>query len=270
MKILFLCSAAPHHIALANKLHIRFGLAGIVIRKPANVNLNPMKTIRLRLWQLEGRFFGAPFANVWREMMSFYSSKFAMAPEVNKVFVSDINDERVLSFIRKEKADLVLLSGTNLVKQVTIDEIKIHGDIMNLHTGISPYIKGGPNCTNWCLALGRFDLIGNTVMWLDSGIDSGSLICTERTPLNRKETLFDLHLKVMEHAHDLYIAVVEKYVAGSKLPCVDQSVLGEGQTFYMRQWTGFQMLKAYLNFRTKYVRSVETIDIRLVDLNEEI
>jgi len=36
----------------------------------------------------------------------------------------------------------------------------------------------------WCLAKNWLHLIGNTVMWIDPGIDSGDLLSTERTPLD--------------------------------------------------------------------------------------
>ena len=78
--------------------------------------------------------------------------------------------------------------------------------ILNLHTGISPYIKGGPNCTNWCIATKQFEKIGNTIMWLDKGIDTGELLTTENTKFNSTDkSLLKIHMRVMNHAHDLYI-----------------------------------------------------------------
>src|SRR5206468_12540277 len=110
--------------------------------------------------------------------------------------VADINAPEVLALVEREKPDLVVVSGTNLLKPPLIAKIRETGKVVNLHTGISPFIKGGPSCTNWCLALRRFDLIGNTVMWLDAGIDSGAIIATERTPLTGRESLLELHIAV--------------------------------------------------------------------------
>lgn len=46
-------------------------------------------------------------------------------------------------------------------------------------------------------------------MWIDEGIDTGNIITTEQTPLRGNESLFQIHLKVMDHAHDLYLRSIE-------------------------------------------------------------
>jgi methionyl-tRNA formyltransferase len=42
-------------------------------------------------------------------------------------------------------------------------------------------------------------MIGSTVMLLDDGIDSGNIIASARTPLNGRESLLELHIKVIDH-----------------------------------------------------------------------
>jgi methionyl-tRNA formyltransferase len=165
---------------------------------------------------------------------------------------------------------LVAVSGTNLVGRKIIAEAASRRGIVNLHTGISPYVKGGPNCTNWCLATRKFDLIGNTVMWLDPGIDTGNIIATERTPLTGDEDLAELHWKVMEHAHDLYRRAIAKIASGEPVASVPQSELGTGPVYYLADWTATQMIKARRNFRTDYREGVrrDSADARLVPLGE--
>ena len=119
------------------------------------------------------------------------------------------------------------MSGTNLLRKPLIEEILKYGKIMNLHTGLSPYIKGGPNCTNWCLALRRFGFIGNTIMWLNSGIDSGNIIISDTTTLTGKESLSELHIKVMDHGHEMYINAIERFVEGNNLPNISQEEFSE-------------------------------------------
>jgi hypothetical protein len=141
--------------------------------------------------------------------------------------------------------------------------------IMNLHTGISPYVRGAPNCTNWCLAIRRFDLIGNSVMWIDEGIDSGNLIATEQTALTGRETLTELHIKVMDQAHDLLLRAVRLFSEGRPLPNVPQRELGEGRLFLLRHWTGKPIIRAVWNFYIHYRREVSAPpadQIRLVTL----
>lgn len=165
------------------------------------------------------------------------------------------------------RPDMVLVSGTDLLQQPLIDLMGRHGRVMNLHTGLSPYVRGGPNCTNWALALGGFDLIGNTVMWIDAGIDSGNLVATERTPLDGRETLGQLHLKVMEHAHDLYCRAYRRAADGDELPSVPQASIAKGRLFLSKDWTAGRMLEAVTNFRNDYrPEALRPRDLPLVDL----
>jgi methionyl-tRNA formyltransferase len=151
--------------------------------------------------------------------------------------------------LKKYTPDLTIVSGTNLVGKKVIGA---SAKIVNLHTGISPYVKGGPNCTNWCLAKNWFHLIGNTVMWLDSGIDTGRIITTEQTPLDGNETLFELHRKVMRHAHDLYVRAVRQICEGREVPSVPQSEIAAGAVFYNADWTRTAQRAALKNFRENY------------------
>jgi folate-dependent phosphoribosylglycinamide formyltransferase PurN len=85
----------------------------------------------------------------------------------------NVNDPITLQFLEETRAELVLVSSTTLVGKDIINWAEARMGILNLHTGLSPYINGGPNCANWCLAEMQFHLIGNTVHWVDRGVDSG-------------------------------------------------------------------------------------------------
>ena len=205
-------------------------------------------------------------------MVGYYEKKFPQFPIAPSITTSDINDPEVVEFIVKLKPSLVVVSGTNLLKEPLIEAIQKTGEVVNLHTGISPFVKGGPNCTNWCLYTGNFDLIGNTIMWLDRGIDSGCIIATERTSLNGRESLLRLHLKVMDHAHDLYVRAIFKYVSGESLPKISQNSLGIGVLYFGKQWKLKQMIVGlinfYLYFRHSNLHFNSRDEFKLVSLEE--
>jgi methionyl-tRNA formyltransferase len=165
-----------------------------------------------------------------------------------------MNDLAVRATLEKIGPELVIVSGTNLLKQPLIELLSRSGKVLNLHTGISPYVRGGPNCTNWCLATGEFELIGNSVMWIDEGIDSGNLVATEQTPLDGTESLNGLHIKVMDHAHDLMVRCAAQFVAGRALPNVPQRDLGTGRLYLTRHWTALAAARAVTNFYLRYGR----------------
>jgi methionyl-tRNA formyltransferase len=140
-------------------------------------------------------------------------------------------------FTRKLNPDLIVVSGTQLIKQPMLD-IPVKIGIVNLHTGLSPYVKGGPNCTNWCIANNEWHLVGNTIMWINAGIDSGNIITTETIDIRNANTLLEAHKLVMEHAHDLYIRAID-YLITHQPPhqSIPQNSLAKGKLFLTKMWT---------------------------------
>jgi methionyl-tRNA formyltransferase len=198
-------------------------------------------------------------------MLSRYARQGAF-PDLPTLEVANVNDAPVLGLIDELAPDLVAVSGTNLVGEAVIEAAPRRRGIVNLHTGISPQVKGGPNCTNWCLARGWFHLIGNSAMWLDLGIDSGNLIATERTPLTGGEDLEELHWKVMQHSHDLYVRAIGAIAADRPVPDVPQDRIGRGTTFYNADWTAVEMLRARWNFARRYAREIPASEVTGVSL----
>lgn len=251
MKVVLLVCDQPNQHALAHKLARSVDLAAIVVsanrpRRP------PPRRWRILVNRIEGRVLGRPFVAAWQTLLARYRAQYAGFPPAPMVPVANVNDEGTLEAIARHRPALVVVSGTNLVGRKVIEAADAGGGIVNLHTGLSPYVKGSPNCTNWCLATGRFEMIGNTVMWLDPGIDSGDLIATERTPLRCDESLDELHWKVMEHAHDLYLRCVRAIAAGTAVPRVRQETVAPGRTYYRADWSARPMLAARWNLRVHW------------------
>jgi methionyl-tRNA formyltransferase len=255
MRVLVLTTPEPNQAALVQRLGERCEVVGVVLS--ANATRRPPRH-RGRLWanRVAARTVGRPFTEAWSRMLARYDRERRGFPDLPRIEVADVNAPPVLEAIEELAPDLVAVSGTNLLGPAVIEASARGRGIVNLHTGISPQVKGGPNCTNWCLARGWFHLIGNTVLWLDAGVDSGNLIATERTPLTGDEDLAELHWKVMEHAHDLYARGIGAIAAGRPVPDVPQDEVGRGSTFRNTDWTARRMLRARWNFRRRYAREV--------------
>ena len=256
MKILFFTSPQGNQRALAHKIARHLPIAAIVTVTPRH-SWTKRPPLAKRLKGLAKRAIalpvGLPLRRAWFAMTAHYEAAFPAFPQL-PLEVDDINAPEIIALVERERPGLVVVSGTNLLKPSLIEAIHRTGKVVNLHTGISPYIKGGPNCTYWCLALGRFDLIGNTVMWLDAGIDSGAIIATERTPLTGRESLLDLQLSVMEHAHSLYVRAIRRFAEGKTLPSVRQGDLGERRLFLTRHWNAKHVARALANYYLRYRR----------------
>lgn len=269
MKAVLLLGANATQRRLAERLCATLDVRAIVVSD--NVPARPKsrtETIRSLGQRIEGRLLGFPFARAWSQLQRHYESLSPSWPDRDRIRVRNVNDPETHSLLRRIDPELVLVSGTNLVGRKTIELADRGRGILNLHTGISPYIKGGPNCTNWCLAERRYDLIGSTIMWLDAGIDTGALVATERAPLTgREHSLLDLHIAVMEHAHDLYARAARAVAMGLPVARVPQSRLGEGKTYFTRDWNSAAMARALLGWRA-YPGSPASTSVELVPLPE--
>lgn len=235
MKIVLLCGHQPNQVALANKVAAGFNLSGIVVEQPLLKKLHHLSFKQL-IEKICNRTVFISIHKAWFNLMKAYKKEFPDFPDTQKITVENINSDAVANFIKPLQPDLIMVSGTSMVKNKIL-ELRVPKGIINLHTGLSPYIKGGPNCTNWCIAEEKFCLIGNTVMWIDAGIDSGDIITTECTLLDGKESLLELHTKVMNHAHELYLKALQKIERDAlRIQKVKQLSIAEGKTYYTRQW----------------------------------
>ena len=230
----------PNQMALANKIHSLFPLTGII------TETRPYKR-KITLSKIVERLLLPSIGKAWWNMMEHYKGSFKNYPAVKMLDVENINSDEAFEFTRNLSPDLIIVSGTRLIKEKMLS-LKPKIGVLNLHTGLSPYIKGGPNCTNWCIATEQFHLIGNTIMWIDKGIDSGNIVTSEFTELNGDENLDQIHLKVMQHAHALYLKVI-KFVGEGKTNSVPQNSIAKGITYYNKDWTLSKQFDLVSNFK---------------------
>jgi len=252
MKIVLLCSDSPNQVVLANLLHKDFGVDQLILWTPQSASKAKREKIFGRIVRLTQGIFNIPYKRAWFGMMRHYGKTFSTFPSVPLLKTTDINSQEVAQQIRNLEHTLFLVSGTNLLNHSLLKSIHKSSKIINLHTGISPYVKGGPNCTNWCLANNRLARIGNTVLWIDQGIDSGNLIATERTNLEGVTSLLELQIRVMDHAHSLYLKVVRRILSGQKVPSVAQTEFGERNLFLTKNWTVRMRIKGLVNFVIRF------------------
>ncbi|MDB4221483.1 hypothetical protein N9809_05365 [Amylibacter sp.] len=85
-----------------------------------------------------------PFRAAWQLLLTHYSSQYEL-PKIEISYANSANDQSVADLINKMEPNMVFVSGTDLLRDKIINEVQSYGRIMNLHTGISPYIKGEPN-----------------------------------------------------------------------------------------------------------------------------
>ena len=267
MTIIMWIGNEPNQRALANKIHEYFPLTAIVTES----RRRKLKLTVKKLFEkaIEKLFLGS-IGKAWFGMHRYYQQLYPDYPDVPVLNVERINCDEAFVFTKENQPDLILVSGTSLIREKLLSLTPSIG-ILNLHTGLSPYIKGGPNCTNWCIATRQFHLIGNTVMWIDEGIDSGNLLATEFTTFDGNESLAEVHIKIMEHAHDLYLRSI-RYLISGKVNSVSQKEISEGTTYFNREWGLKQKIRLLRNMgdfrkKNKQDHAAERQNIRTVSLN---
>jgi len=255
--IILWCGNAPNHKALANKVYQRFGLAGIVIdQKKSTGKKKRQENLLFKLWD-NIRF--KKINNAWKRMQKFYQAHYSKWPDVPLIEVPNINSEKTLDFCIQGNPDLVVVSGTAMVKEPLLN-LRPGIGIMNLHTGLSPYVKGGPNCTNWCISNDQWNFTGNTIMWINSGIDTGNIITSEVVDIRDCPTLYAAHKKVMEHAHDLYLRAISYIIHHEPpYPSIPQNSLGTGNLFMTKMWNDEARKKLLKNWAKRAKAELKNI-----------
>jgi methionyl-tRNA formyltransferase len=250
MRIVLWVGNQSNQIALCNKVAEKFNLVGVVTETKASKRKLSLKILIEKVIE---KTFLRKINNAWFGLQKYYSLQYPKLPKTVHLDVENINSISVKNFTENLEPDLIVVSGTRLIKKELL-AIRPSKGIINLHTGLSPYIKGGPNCTNWCIAEGTPELIGNTIMWIDEGIDTGNIITTELTPFADEKTLNEIHIRVMEHAHELYLKAIDFIIKGGRNN-FSQNEIAEGKTYYTKQWT--------IGKKIKLVRNIDSFAQRI-------
>jgi methionyl-tRNA formyltransferase len=150
--------------------------------------------------------------------------------------VQNINESRSVEFIRNKAHDIIIVSGTRMIKKEILGLKPAYG-IINMHTGLSPYYNGGPSCTFWCLYNDDVEYIGATVMFIDEGIDSGNIILTDTISLNPEDTYGKMEFKAVDLGNNLLLKALKKLENNKDFKGYIQKDIAAGYVFYNKDYT---------------------------------
>ncbi len=224
-KIIAFISNARRHFFVAEKINSAFPLAGIVIEKKYSPSTRISKQVKHGLFgtikKLYEKLLAIKMDRRYEKTEKEFFGQARRVPLCPIVRVGDINSERTLDFIKKIRPDFIVVSGTSLVKKNIIGSIPPNS-IINLHTGLAPYYRGGPS-TFWCLYNEEPEFIGATVHFLNEGIDSGEIIISRQmNEIEPKDNEATIDNKVIKLGARLMIDAIKKIIRGNAA--------------YVRQW----------------------------------
>ena len=252
---------AKHHEIAGVLVDDRYDTADRLGRLWRASSRNPL-TFMNHVW-LKARLIREETAEQEREEQAYRVN--GVRPDLSGFDVQmspNINDEASVAWVRGRKPEALVVFGTRLLKQPMMDVTPRR--ILNLHTGLSPYYRGG-HCTFFCLYNEEPQFIGVTVHLIDPGIDSGNLVLTGRPTLNADDSVASIEAKLVLMGTDMMLEALNR-LARDELRSVKQWM--EGKLFYSRDFTLEKRiaLKKQLGagLLRKHLHSAATNDVRTI------
>jgi len=132
----------------------------------------------------------------------------------------NINDIEVLNILKENHCNIALsTSCRNIIKK---DIIKyFQNNIFNIHDSFLPDERGG--ALNTWRILNGIDSVGDTIHYLDEGIDSGNIVLQKKVLINKKRPKpVDYLIAEKENCHNLLSEFLDILINYSEVPSVKQ------------------------------------------------
>ena len=208
LRVMLLCGDGNYQRELVRRAENNYDVVGVVWHRPESPKGSLVERLqRYRNPQALARYLQVR-ASLPRYVLAAEPLKQTLFPApINpvgapEVSVNDINSELAAAFIARQKPDIVLVNGTNLLRKPILGLIKnIPFGIVNLHTGLSPYSRGG-NCNLFMLLEARPELVGITVHHMNPGIDSGDIIISRQVPMTSNDNYEMVDIKTFDTGID--------------------------------------------------------------------
>ena len=190
-KAIFIGSSSPVQIYAANKLFEEGIISSVIFeeskyQKANFINLNPKYYYQKFLWGNQN------FHNE-RILKSNYNN---LNAGINFFKVKNINSKVALSKIIELNPSIIIFHRPRIIKDKMLQSIQC--DVINILWGLSPNygLDGIINpiyFKNW-------EEIGFTIHKLDSGIDTGNIVCKEKIDIDEKDNFYSIGLKMTRQA----------------------------------------------------------------------
>ncbi len=143
---------------------------------------------------------------------SAYEASNSSISDIPRLSTSNINDQKVIAFIRQQAPDLILLKGVSIITKDLIEAADVN--MVNIHSGWLPDYRG-VQCGTWPLVNGEFDKIGITFHHVDEGIDTGSIILREKMDREILITagLLTFHQKIGFQQYKLIVENLDQFIS---------------------------------------------------------
>ncbi len=212
MKIVILTSNSLRHKFLANTLSSHSDDTLVISEcKPQNTSFEDSKNHT----EIDEHFLLRDETE-----KSFFPNDNYFIPKTLPVVYKEVNSNYVYDTIKKFKPDAMFVFGSSIIREPLISLLP-PGSIINLHLGISPYYRGsGTNF--WPFVNNELEYLGSTILHLDSGIDTGDIICHVRPKIQLDDNVHSLGCKIIQSSVEYLVKIIKLLSEGKKLNRVKQ------------------------------------------------
>ena len=150
----------------------------------------------------------------------------------------DVNDEKFIEYIKKNKIDLLAsMSYDQIFKTKIIDSVK--KKIVNCHAGKLPFYRGR-SILNWVLINGEKEF-GITTHFVNKKIDKGNIILQKIFRISNKDDFKSvLNKSYLECPKILYKSI--KQVQSNKYKSIPQSKLSKNFSYFSKRKSGDEII----------------------------
>ena len=167
---------------------------------------------------------------------------------VKKIYVDNINDDRVRNILQIEKPDLVFVFGTAIIKSNILKENE-NTRFINIHFSILPKYRGAKP-EFWALYNYDFKFVGVTIHLLDYNIDSGPILCQKRTLLGSQDNYIIARFKNILTLNSLLEDYLNEIIFDRVIP-IEQT---KAKLYLYSEFTREKRLKYWESFEDSHYR----------------
>lgn len=180
--IVLLCADGDSTRAIANALTDEFGPVKVILEHPVTrLQMAKRRAKKLGVLRVAGQvaFVGAVLPFLYRsgrrrihEIERTHNMR-KNWPDLEFHNVDSVNSDAARKILRGLDPDIVVVNGTRIISGQTI--ACTEAPFINMHAGITPLYRG-VHGGYWALVEDNSQLVGTTVHFVDTGIDTGNII----------------------------------------------------------------------------------------------
>ena len=127
--------------------------------------------------------------------------------------IGSINASSALELIQSLKPDLLVVLGWSQILREEVLSIPKIGTL-GAHASCLPHNRGSAP-VNWAIIRGETQG-GNTLMWLNPGVDTGEIIAQRAFPIALTDTCGSVYAKVAESNREMVLELLQELEAGRR------------------------------------------------------